>query len=246
MIELNSVIDESEINTKEQKSIVGQNAAIRFFDAENPVDVENLRKIMNAEGTQKWLAGVDKLRNADEIRKWIKGEGEWSRFDGLLFAVTSSIKNKEKASEAMGFIYFYCSDDEKKRAERMVIKGFLPKNATEGKVYEFGVASLPGENGLQKGSGLMASALRESCSEVGGLRPDTTIFAFVDPENVDSQRAVEAGGFVCVGEMNYDGNETGIKDKVYVLDWKLLQKKLVEKSYTGIIDTSDKGFQPLP
>ena len=245
MIELSIVNNGFELADREQKSIVGQRAAIRFFDAEDPIDVENLRKTMNAEGTQKWLESVGELRSADDIREWINGEGKWSSFNGLLFAVTPSIKKDEKTSEAMGFIYFYCSEDEKKRAERMVAKGLLPKNATEGRIYEFGAATRPNESGSQKESGLMSSALRESCWELGGFRPNTTVFAFIDPSNIDSQRMIDAGGFVCVGEMNYDGDETGIKDKVYVLDWKLLQRKLVEKSYINIIDTSDKGFQPL-
>lgn len=219
-------------NPLEQHNSRGEKAAIRFFDSNDRKDMQRLRQIIAGAGTQQWMDEVSDLSDED-LRAWAKEKGGWRKRNSYLFAVVPNA-DQPNAGEVMGFVYIYGGKDERAQADRLIRKSFLPPDASKARVYEISAASIPNEQGIQEGSGLMASARRQAVLEVDRLSremdlkerlhrglsgqelkeyealesqrttPDTYIFTFVDPDNMPSLRAAKAAGFIEVGETTYD------------------------------------------
>jgi RimJ/RimL family protein N-acetyltransferase len=95
---------------------------------------------------------------------------------------------------------------------------------------EVSLALRPLKDGSSSGSGLMSSALRQSCLQVKSWfsdlkEQDLVIYAFVNQNNPASIRVIEAAGFIKKGEMKYDSTSEG-KSLVYILSWRKLKRKV--------------------
>lgn len=206
----------------------GQAAAIRFFDPQSQEDLQAMKEILSGKEVKKWMddPGVSK----SDYRDWAGTESNTS----FLFAVLDArVNDPEQMKHVRGFVYLYSEREEKFRVKRMEKLGFVEPTDKERYMLEVSFAARPMPDGLQSGSGLMSSALRQCCLQVYTLldapeRPDVQLFAFVDPENLPAQRTLEASGFVRKGTMKYDWDSPD-KTVLYILSWRLLQRKIREK-----------------
>lgn len=204
----------------------GQAAAIRFFDPNSLDDLFAMQDILRGEGARRWMDDVKTLSLAG-YKDWAGTEGPSS----FLFAVHDArATTEEELGKVRGFVYAYSEREEKLRAKRMERLGFLQPLVGRRLPLEVSFAVRPLASGQQFGSGLMSSALRQSCLQIGRLLEgekfsDIVISAFVDPQNAPSIRTLEASGFTNRGLMKYDWDSDDA-DVLYILDWQRLHEKV--------------------
>ncbi|PWU23593.1 hypothetical protein C5B42_02410 [Candidatus Cerribacteria bacterium 'Amazon FNV 2010 28 9'] len=208
--------------------IPGQAAAIRFFDASSERDFFAMQDILKGRETKRWMEDAGVISKQD-YREWAGIHTHKS----FLFSVHDARLEKEERDVIRGFVYLYDEGQEKHRMQRMIQKELISPDQGRVSALEISFAARPFSGGLQLGSGLISSAVRQSCLELRSLlsiqKPsDLLIFAFVDPENLPSHRTMEAAAFVRQGEMKYD-RDSYEESIVYTLDWNLLEKKLEER-----------------
>jgi len=221
--------------------IPGQAAAIRFFDPDSSDDLLAMREILKGKQVKKWMDNTQQLSQAD-YRDWAGTETAASFLFATLDARSSSL---EEGQFVRGFVYIYSEREEKFRVKRMEKQGFLESVTGIRHALEVSFAVRPLSDGVQLGSGLMSSALRQSCLQVEKLltssdQPEITIFAFIDPENLAAQRTVEAAGFTLRGPMHYDWDSED-ESNLYILDWPLLHHKVEERSLEAVQVKSMSG-----
>ncbi|MEO8580952.1 MAG: hypothetical protein ABI425_00050 [Patescibacteria group bacterium] len=207
----------------------GENAAIRFFDPNSKEDLFAVRAILQSKQVKKWMDDTRQVSES-EYREWAGTESDTS----FLFAIHDSRKtDPEETKFLRGFIYFYSEREEKFRVRRMEKQGFLQTALGQRYVLEVSFAARPLQDGPESGSGLMSSALRQSCLQVKMLldspqKPVVELFAMVDVENMGGQRTLEASGFEKKGQMKYDW-DSPVESYLYFLNWELLQNKIRQK-----------------
>ncbi|HEX7017871.1 MAG TPA: hypothetical protein VF209_03120 [Patescibacteria group bacterium] len=218
----------------------GQAAAIRFFDPHSEADLAAMREILKGKQVKRFMDDARQLSKT-EYREWAGTATNTS----FLFAVLDARVTDPKEMEYVrGFVYLYSEREEKFRVKRMEKQGFLAPATGERYVLEVSFAVRPLRYGVQSGSGLMSSALRQSCLQVKTLldspdRPEVQIFAFVEQGNTNAYRTLEASGFVWRGRMKYDADSPE-EAELYFLNWRLLQKKVRER----LIETLKQNEQP--
>ncbi len=206
----------------------GQNAAIRFFDPHSQEDLQAMREILKGKQVRRWMDEPNISKS--DYKEWAGTESDTS----FLFAVLDArATTPEEAKHVRGFIYIYSEREEKFRVRRMEKLGFIEPTNKQRYALEVSFAMRPLQSGVQMGSGLMSSSLRQSCLQVHMLlnspeRPDVILFACIDPENLNAQRTVESSGFVKKGLMKYDWDSEDYT-LLYILNWRLLQKKVRQR-----------------
>jgi hypothetical protein len=115
---------------------------------------------------------------------------------------------------------------------------------------EVSFAVRPSSDGQQAGSGLMSSSVRQACLQVKMLlassdEPEIELFGFVDQENLAAQRTMEASGFVKRGLMKYDA-DSEVESVVYILNWRVLQRKVRDKLLETMTPTPVRPEPILP
>lgn len=216
------------LTNTELSHIIGQAAAIRYFDENSREDFTVINEILKDKRVKSWMDDAGKITWTD-YKDW---SGRHSN-DSFLFSVHDSrLKNENEIKVIKGFVNIYSGHGEKYRAKRLIQLGILPKNKSK-HILEISMAVRPLQDGQITGSGLMSSALRQSCLQVrswlGSMQDsELVIYGFIDPKNLASIRAIEAAGFVKKGKAKYDS--TASEDSlVYILSWRKLKKKLREK-----------------
>lgn len=203
----------------------GQAAAIRFFDPDSASDLATMREILKASEVKKWM-DEPYLSKAD-YRDWA-GSATNSLY---LFAVLDArVADLAAIDLVRGFVFIYSEREEKFRVKRLQRFGLLKTPVREQYNLEISFAAKPILGDVPKSSGLISSAIRQSCLEVQLLlnsrsRPEINIFAFVDPKNQAAQRTLEAAGFILRGRMKYDRDSPG-DSFFYLLSWRLLNRKI--------------------
>jgi hypothetical protein len=210
--------------------IPGQAAGIRFFDQDSREDFQAILDIAKGKESRKWMDHIARLTWSD-YQEWAGRH----TFESFLFSVHDMRLNKPKDRQYIrGFVNIYSERSEKFRIKRMEKLGFLkPDKKGTRHVLEVSFAVRPFKQGAQSGSGLMSSALRQSCLQVRSLlnypkHTDLKIFAFIDPDNLPSKYTLEAAGFVKKGQMTYDSTTTD-KSTLYILNWSRLHQKVKGK-----------------
>jgi len=217
--------------------IPGQASIIRFFDPDSDSDYQAMKDIVTGKQSQIWM---------DESRHLPRSEYyDWaatSTNDSFLFAVHNAASTTdEELAYVQGFVYIYSEREEKFRVKRMEKKGFLIPNQPHRHALEVSFAVRPKrEDQTQQGSGLMSSALRQSCFQVKKLinptrQSDIQLFGFVDPQNSPAQRTLIASGFLKKGAMRYDSDSEDIS-YLYLLSWRKLMEKTTIKLREAIAD----------
>lgn len=207
----------------------GQNAGICFFDPNSQEDLLAMKEILRGKQVRKWMDEANQVTKS-EYREWAGTEDTTS----FLFAVLDArMTDPVEMKTVRGFVYIYSEREEKFRVKRMEKLGLIQPASRPRYALEVSFAVRPRIDGAQSGSGLMSSALRQSCLQVQMLlnTPDdreVLIFAFVDQENFAAQRTLEASGFVKKGLMKYDWDSED-ETCLYILNWRILQKKIKEK-----------------
>jgi hypothetical protein len=207
----------------------GEASAIRFFDPQSKRDLEVMRRILTAKPVKKWMDDVDYLSRV-EYEEWAGTKSKSSLLFAVLDARSTDIK---QINRVRGFVYLYSEREEKFRVKRMAKAGLFTPKTGETFYLEASFALLPQKGKGHTGSGLMSSALRQCCLQAHLLlnspkKPDIQVFAFVDPENLPAKRTLEASGFVLKGHLNYD-RDSEKPSALYVLNWRLLHKKVRKK-----------------
>lgn len=209
--------------------IPGQAAAIEFFDPDSKEDYLAIRAIMESRDVRTWMDDAGKISYSD-YKSWA---GKYTN-ESFLFAVHDArLLRPEDIKEVRGFVNVYSERSEKFRIRRLRKARLLPGNLRGKHVLEVSMALRQTVNSSKSGSGLMSSALRQSCLQVRSLldnprRSKIILFGFVDKKNVASKRAMEAAGFVEKGETKYD-NDSPDSSFLYVLSWRKLYQKVREK-----------------
>jgi len=206
--------------------VPGQAAAIRFFDQDSRADYQAIRQILEAKESRRWMDEASNISWAD----YREGAGKHTQESFLLAVHDSREADPGELAQVRGFVNLYSERGEKFRVKRIEQKGFLKQTKNKRHALEVSFALKPLTNGIQAGSGLMSSALRQSCLQVRALlgypkQADLVIFAFIDPENEPSKRTLEASGFVRKGEMRYDST-TSDDSTLYILSWQKLHQKI--------------------
>ncbi|MDQ5951079.1 MAG: Peptidase protein [Patescibacteria group bacterium] len=221
----------------------GQNAAICFFDPNSQEDLAAMREILKGKEVKKWMDDATQVTKS-EYREWAGTEDTTSFLFAVLDARTS---DPVQMKTVRGFIYIYSEREEKFRVKRIERQGFLPPATKPRYALEVSFAARPLTDGMQQGSGLMSSSLRQACLQVQMLLDPTddrevVIFAFVDQQNLAAQRTLEASGFVKRGLMKYDWDSEG-ETCLYVLNWRILQKKIRQK-LVEVLQKQEPTTQP--
>ena len=209
--------------------IPGEAAAIRFFVPSSSDDLEAMRKILKGKQVKRWMDDTKQISRS-QYHDWA---GTKTNHSFLFAALNTRVSHTKMVKDARGFVYIYSEFEEKFRVRRMEKHGFLTPTKNERYALEISFAARPLRGGKQKGSGIMSSAVRQSCFQVQKLlyvsnKPEVIIFGFVDPDNLGARRTLEASGFVKKGKMKYDSNSPQ-ESLLYVLSWRLLQRKIKAK-----------------
>lgn len=211
----------------------GEAAAIRFFDPSSEQDLEAMRDILKGKQSRKWMD--DPRISQSAYRDWAGTQSDTS----FLFAVLDArLTDPEEMSRVRGFVYIYSEREEKFRVKRMERQGFLEPPTKPRYALEASFAVRPQGEGIQSGSGLMSSSLRQCCLQVQMLlespeRAPTELFAFTHPDNSPAQRTLEACGFIKQGSMLYDWDSPE-PTWLYILDWPILENKVRDKVVKSI------------
>jgi hypothetical protein len=233
----------SEFNPIEMVRTVGEKAALRPFNTEDPKDIQKLRDIDHWSETLKWVYDPGApLYEAKGLRNWVKDFFQNRRYK-TLFAISSSdesIPAFEKG-EAQGWI----------RMDAAASVNTRLKNA-----LGISLANLPNPIEVtyvkhpEAPKGLMASGLRQACWQVSRMDgsitddqaiPHRIIFAFVKPENLDSITVLDHSGFVkkasgVYWHLNDPLSNPHDKYDCFVLDWAKLQNITQAKALNELIN----------
>ncbi len=211
--------------------------SVRLADSENPDDVARLVDIVESEAA---ASAMDEISGMDEedIEEWIedsldaigaKNDTDWE----ILYAVTP-INDKEaphRNNKLEGFVNFYASGEVTDRFRREMTQ--LKKSFSEAQsVIEVSMAKWPGAPRGQMTLGLCLACV-EINERMKRQEKNNMIIAYIDPENVPSQKAFEKAGFEKQGLVYYDlddDNESLEIDGVllYTIEWPKLHAKLLE------------------
>ncbi len=208
----------------------GQAAAGRFFDPDSDGDLYAMREILGGKQSRRWLDDATSLSRT-EYREWA---GTATPFSYLFAVLDARLTDPEEMRQIRGFVWIYSEREEKIRFSRLQRIGVIPPSTRQRYLLEVSFAVRPSPDGVQLGSGLMSSALRLSCLQVQMLlqshpdEPEVEILAFTNPENLPSQRTLEAAGFVKKTTVKYSWDSP--EDTFfYMLSWQLLNQKVRQK-----------------
>lgn len=216
------------LTSYELSHIYGQAAAIRYFDENSKDDFAIINEILKDKRVKSWMDDTGRISWAD-YKDWA---GRHSS-DSFLFSVHDSrLKTEKEIREIKGFVNIYSGHGEKFRARRLIQSGIFKKGPNK-QILEISMALRALPNGRISGSGLMSSALRQSCVQVrswlGKIKDsDLIIYGFIDPDNIASIRALQASGFIKKGRAKYDSSSED-DSLVYVLSWRKLRRKIRER-----------------
>jgi len=230
---LGEKVEEYKLPLEELSHIVGQAAAIRFFDENSRDDFEAVNEILQAKQIRNWMDDAGKISWKD-YRIWAGTHTKQS----FLFSVHDSrLEKKSQIKVVRGFVNIYSERGEKYRVKRMVKEGIIKESGNK-HFLEISMAIRPFEDGSISGSGLMSSALRQSCLQVRSWlnypkESELVIYGFIDPKNVASIRAIKAAGFIEKGKSLYDSTADD-KSLVYILSWRKLKKIVNDKMETAL------------
>lgn len=219
---------EHKLPLEEMSHIVGQAAAIRFFDENSKDDFMAINEILRAKQVRNWMDDAGRISWPD-YQEW----AGMHTIRSFLFSVHDSrLDNPVDIKKIRGFVNIYSERGEKFRVKRMAKLGII-KDIKDKHFLEISMALRPMIDGKVTGSGLMSSALRQSCLQVRSWlnypkESDLVIFGFLDSSNKASIRALEAAGFIKKGKAKYDST-TDDESLVYILSWRKLQKKVKDK-----------------
>ena len=227
-----------EFVTIEQKSIIGQRAAIREVNLNDPDEIRRLMTIDQSPGHIKWFnSKPEDFTAMDEegILEFVTAPGH------RLFVVSGSsqhsdINKSHEVGKLQGWVKV--NPDDETRVVELREKKIVPQNYLP--IIEISYAKLP-----DAPSGQKASGVRQVCIEAVKLNrehkpqrdyPNLSIVAYViDDErgtNEDSIPVLEAAGFEEKGKVRYD-EDASQPDRVFVLNWEKLDEKLKSKVKLG-------------
>ena len=222
----------------EQKSIVGQHAAIREVNTSDPDEIRRLMEIDRSPGHIKWFNSRPEdftSMNETEMRDFVADPNHH-----LYIVSGSSLHNEIRKRSEVGRLqgWVKVNPDDDKRVEELRNQKIIPQNKLP--VFEISYAKHP-----DAPSGQMASGVRQVCIEGVKLnlvldpesnRPYMSIVAYViDDErgtNKESIQVLEASGFEEKRKVIYD-EAASRPDRVFVLNWEKLDEKLKSKLKLG-------------
>lgn len=221
--------------------IIGENAAIKFADESSRTDFEAINEILTHKKIRHWMDDAEKL-SWNDYRHWAGNHTDQS----FLFTVHDSrLENIQDIKKIRGFVNLYSEKGEKFRVKRMA-KLKIIENPENKHFLEFSMALRPKKNQTAR-SGLMSSALRQSCLQVKTLLnkkdSELIIFGFINPENTASIKAIQAAGFIKKGKAKYDSTSEEESD-VYILSWRKLKKIIKLKMEIGLRKKMKVIFEP--
>ncbi len=227
---------------KGMSHVMGQAAAIRFFDKDSNDDYLALKKILSHKTVKNWMDDTGYFTKSD-YKFWAGKETD----ESFLFAVHDTrLPTIKDIKKVKGFVSFSFERSEKFRLKRLIKSGLISPN-TKGKYFlEISMALMLGEGGGKLDSGLMSSALRQGCLQVKSIlnckqQSDIIIFGFVDPKNISSNRSVNASGFIKKGITKYD-SDSAEESIFYVISWPKLHRK-INKNLLKISENKAKIIQ---
>jgi hypothetical protein len=223
-------------NPREQVRYAGQLSAVRFLDPTDRIDAQKLKQTITNPNVQHWMSDLN-MNEADFVA-WMQEQGSTPNRRHYLFAVSGSQRTKpEDIGEIQGFIYFYSSSEEKLQAQKLIDAGILtPDDLEQKRLLEISYAKSP-----DSPPGRITGGIMQSCLEVSKImqrKSDTDpenilVLAYIDPENTNSIRAVEAAGFDEIGSIASYGDEI-VPNKVFRLNWDKLHKNLQSAAFRSL------------
>ncbi len=154
---------------------------VRFFDAMNLKDLEDLKKITISRGVKQWMTDIHGIKHRD-YRTWMREQGKGGMF---LFAVADT-------ERIWGFVYAYPSDTIRGRIEISYAKA------------EGGPAGIMSE-AIRLSCELVAEYI---FSKRPGKKNPPIIIAEIEESNVPSIKVIEKAGFVQI--RNFDDEDNGV------------------------------------
>jgi RimJ/RimL family protein N-acetyltransferase len=186
-----------------------EKAWIKKPDANNPDDVEAIKRIDAQPGVQKWMVGPP--LTAEDFSE--------ENFYGFC--------EEENTKGISGFVYLYDADEE--LIDRLIGKKLIESSKTA-KILEMSFArytdpNIPREK--QK-RGITSSAARQIAFVILEKEKNILITGFTNPENLLSENAIKSVGFVLKGKILYD-KDSREEDNFWILDKEGLEKILEMK-----------------
>lgn len=236
------------------ENIAGQNSSIRAGDINNPDDFSAVKEILESDGYKASLGfGDDSKVTAEDVKHYFRSDpqkdlekllGETKTANATWFVAKRAIPKSSESGDIQGFISLANYGYPKKALEGLDISrkdlNLITSTDLEFPVIEIFMAKHPNAP-----SGQMAAATRQVAWKVfktaiessddleNGDNPKVMMLAHIEKSNLASILAVEASGFVLIGEM---GGQF-----VYQMDWNILKQKIetgVEKQMITSIRSS--------
>src|SRR3989344_7969376 len=159
-----SLTDYSPFPLENVTHIPGQTAAVCFFDPQSEQDLMAMREILKGKQSKKWMD--DPHLSKSDYRDWA---GTYSRNSFLFAVLNAQAPSIDEMRHIRGFVYIYSERGEKFRVRRLEKFGYLKETTVPRYALEVSFAVRPLTDGIQAGSGLMSSALRQSCLQTRKL-----------------------------------------------------------------------------
>ena len=211
--------------------IVGENAALRGINTEDPVDIDRYWKTEKSIG--KGLM-VDDIDTIEELVENAKSNG---RRSGFTFAISGM--SGEEIGEFQGFVQF--TPDNGNELREKIEKTGLINFQKDVVIWEVSYAKYPPAAGHQ-----VASGVRQGCVHLLGrlknreFYPRVAIIGCVGPdENPASLQVLQSASFDPIGTAKEkpegiirSHEQAKDLDSVWLLNWNTLHDKLREKAAT--------------
>ena len=209
--------------------IVGQNAALRLINVDDPSDVERYWETDQSVGDDLMVDGIETL---DELIANAQGNGPHIGFTYAISGVAG-----DETGELQGFVQF--TPDKGDELREKIEQTGLFHFARDIAIWEISYARHP-----HAANGQVASAARQACvlllTELGRdeCYPRVAIIGCVGPdENPASMRVLASAGFAPLASSREEPlamiryhDEAPSLDSVWLLNWNLLNQKLRAKA----------------
>lgn len=205
----------AEIN-REQIRYVGEKSAIRFFNPQDPEDLERMEKTLKDKAVAAFVEDIGNM-TAGDIKNWLtrykdeKRTKDWE----VCYVVSGSIGVKpEEFGEIQGFVNLYPEENYRK---------FLPKKYKEAKQ----VVSISYGRYPEGKPGQISGAIRQACMEIDKLKGDMVIALLIEEENNAGIKTAEDACFDNYGAViGTDEEGKDEKDVLFILNWNRLNTRL--------------------